>query len=69
MTAARGIAAVDDDPSEFLARVQLHPLLRELAAQFDCRIDRMPTGGAKVDVWAIGKECQLNAASTGGTCF
>ena len=43
MDRARGMAAVDDDPSEFLAMVHLHPLVAELASRFDCRIDRTPT--------------------------
>lgn len=43
MEAARGMAAVDDDPSEFLAMAPLHPLVAKLAMQFDCRIERMPT--------------------------
>jgi 3-methyladenine DNA glycosylase/8-oxoguanine DNA glycosylase len=43
MERARGISAVDDDPSEFLAMAHLHPLVAELAARFDCRIDRTPT--------------------------
>lgn len=43
MDAARGIAAVDDDPSEFLAMAHQHPLVAMLAARFDSRIDRTPT--------------------------
>lgn len=43
MAAARGMAAVDDDPAEFLAIAHLHPLVADLAAKFDCRIERMPT--------------------------
>jgi 3-methyladenine DNA glycosylase/8-oxoguanine DNA glycosylase len=43
MGAARGIAAIDDDPREFLALADRHPLVRELAQKFDCRISRMPT--------------------------
>lgn len=43
MAAARGIAAVDDDPREFLAMAHLHPLVRDLAARFDARIQRIPT--------------------------
>ena len=43
MTAARGMAAVDDDPREFLAIADRHPLVGALAAKLDCRIERMPT--------------------------
>lgn len=43
MEAARGIAAVDDDPSELLAMAHQHPLVAVLAARFDCRIRRTPT--------------------------
>ena len=43
MDRARGMAAVDDDPSEFLAMAHLHPLVLQLAARFDCRIDQTPT--------------------------
>jgi len=43
MTAARGMVAIDDDPSEFLAMAHQHPLVAQLAARFDCRITRMPT--------------------------
>jgi 3-methyladenine DNA glycosylase/8-oxoguanine DNA glycosylase len=43
MDRARGMAAVDDDPSELLAMAHLHPLVAELAKRFDCRIDRTPT--------------------------
>ena len=43
MAAARGLAAVDDDPSDFLAQVRAHPLASHLAGRFDCRIDRMAT--------------------------
>ena len=43
MERARGISAVDDDPTEFLGMAHLHPLVAELASRFDCRIDRTPT--------------------------
>jgi len=43
MDRARGMAAVDDDPTEFLAMAHLHPLVAQLATRFDCRIDRTPT--------------------------
>ncbi len=43
MNAARGIAAVDDDPTDFLAIVHRHPLVAMLASRLDCRIDRTPT--------------------------
>jgi 3-methyladenine DNA glycosylase/8-oxoguanine DNA glycosylase len=43
MDRARGMAAVDDDPSEFLAMAHLHPLVLELSERFDCRIGRTPT--------------------------
>jgi 3-methyladenine DNA glycosylase/8-oxoguanine DNA glycosylase len=43
MAAARDIAAVDDDPSEFLAMAGQHPLVEQLAQRFDCRIARSPT--------------------------
>lgn len=40
---ARGIAGVDDDPSELLAMVRRHPVLGELARGADPRMFRMPT--------------------------
>lgn len=43
METARGIGAVDDDPSEFLAMAGRHPLVAELAERYDCRIDRTAT--------------------------
>jgi 3-methyladenine DNA glycosylase/8-oxoguanine DNA glycosylase len=43
MERARGMSAVDDDPSEFLAMAHLHPLVAQLSTRFDCRIDRTPT--------------------------
>lgn len=43
MGAARDMAAVDDDPSEFLGMASQHPLLAELARRFDARIGRSPT--------------------------
>jgi 3-methyladenine DNA glycosylase/8-oxoguanine DNA glycosylase len=43
MAAARGLAAVDDDPSELLAMVRDHALLGELARRFDARLTRTPT--------------------------
>jgi 3-methyladenine DNA glycosylase/8-oxoguanine DNA glycosylase len=43
MEIARGVSAVDDDPSEFLAIAHRHPLVAELAQRGDCRIDRTAT--------------------------
>jgi 3-methyladenine DNA glycosylase/8-oxoguanine DNA glycosylase len=43
MAAARGMVAIDDDPTEFLAMAHQHPLVAQLATRFDCRIARMPT--------------------------
>ena len=43
MGAARGMAAVDDDPRDFLAQVREHLLLGELASKFDARLHRVPT--------------------------
>jgi 3-methyladenine DNA glycosylase/8-oxoguanine DNA glycosylase len=43
MEAARGLAAVDDDPSELLAMVRDHPLLGELGRRLDARLTRNPT--------------------------
>ena len=43
MGAARGIAAIDDDPRPFLAITKLHPLVDALARRFDCHLDRVPT--------------------------
>lgn len=43
MAAARDWAAVDDDPTEFLAMASQHPLVEELARRFDARIGRSPT--------------------------
>jgi 3-methyladenine DNA glycosylase/8-oxoguanine DNA glycosylase len=43
MNAARALIAIDDDPREFLAIAHEHPLVRELAATFDCRLPRAPT--------------------------
>jgi 3-methyladenine DNA glycosylase/8-oxoguanine DNA glycosylase len=43
MAAARAMAAVDDDPSEFLAMADRHPLIADLASRFDCRLERTPT--------------------------
>ncbi|MBX3185544.1 MAG: DNA-3-methyladenine glycosylase 2 family protein [Labilithrix sp.] len=43
MEAARGLAAVDDDPTEFLALARRSPLVAKLAAASDCRLDRTPT--------------------------
>ena len=43
MIAARGLAAVDDDPTEFLGMVRGHPLLGELAKRVDVRIPKTPT--------------------------
>lgn len=40
---ARGIAGVDDDPTEFLAMVKGHPVLEELARRGDPRMSRSPT--------------------------
>jgi 3-methyladenine DNA glycosylase/8-oxoguanine DNA glycosylase len=41
--AARGLAAIDDDPRDFLARVAEHPLLGPLAGRVDARLIRRPT--------------------------
>jgi 3-methyladenine DNA glycosylase/8-oxoguanine DNA glycosylase len=41
--AARGMAAVDDDPSELLAMVRDHPVLGKAARRSDPRIPRTPT--------------------------
>lgn len=41
--AARGIAALDDDPTEFLAMVRDSPLLASLARRRDCRLARTVT--------------------------
>lgn len=41
--AARGLAGVDDDPSELLAMVRGHPVLDELARAADPRLCRAPT--------------------------
>ncbi len=41
--AARGIAGVDDDASEFLAMVREHALLGPLAKRSDVRLTRTPT--------------------------
>jgi 3-methyladenine DNA glycosylase/8-oxoguanine DNA glycosylase len=43
MEAARGIAAVDDDPTEFFDLARRHPRVAELAEGSDCRLDRTPT--------------------------
>jgi 3-methyladenine DNA glycosylase/8-oxoguanine DNA glycosylase len=43
MVAARGMAAVDDDPSAFVALVRGHPVLAELARRHDARLPRTPT--------------------------
>jgi 3-methyladenine DNA glycosylase/8-oxoguanine DNA glycosylase len=40
---ARGIAGVDDDPTEFLAMVRGHPVLEDLARAGDPRLGRAPT--------------------------
>jgi 3-methyladenine DNA glycosylase/8-oxoguanine DNA glycosylase len=41
--AARGIAGVDDDPSDFLAKVRGHAVLGPLAMRCDVRLTRTPT--------------------------
>ncbi len=41
--AARGVAAVDDDPTEFLTMARLHPIVAELARRYDARLSRTPT--------------------------
>jgi 3-methyladenine DNA glycosylase/8-oxoguanine DNA glycosylase len=41
--AGRGLAAIDDDPTDFLARVRRHPLLGPLAGRSDPRLARSPT--------------------------
>lgn len=43
MGAARGLAAVDDDPTEFLALARRHALVAELAGRYDARLPRTPT--------------------------
>ena len=43
MHVARGMAALDDDPSEFLAIADRHPLVAQLVTQFDCRLPRSTT--------------------------
>ena len=43
IAAARSIAAVDDDPTEFLAMVRDHAVLGPLARRFDPRISATPT--------------------------
>jgi 3-methyladenine DNA glycosylase/8-oxoguanine DNA glycosylase len=43
METARGIAGVDDDPTEFLAMVRGHPVLEDLARAADPRLYRAPT--------------------------
>ena len=43
METARGIAGIDDDPSEFLAMVRGHPVLEDLARGADPRLCRAPT--------------------------
>jgi 3-methyladenine DNA glycosylase/8-oxoguanine DNA glycosylase len=40
---ARGIAGIDDDPTEFLAMVRGHPVLEDLARAADPRLCRSPT--------------------------
>lgn len=39
----RGIAALDDDPTEFYAMARGHPVLAPLARRFDVRVARVPT--------------------------
>ena len=43
MASARAMVAVDDDPTEFLAVAECHPLVAALAKRFDCRLVRTPT--------------------------
>lgn len=43
IAAARGISAVDDDPTEFFSMVRGHPLLGRLAGQVDPRLASTPT--------------------------
>jgi 3-methyladenine DNA glycosylase/8-oxoguanine DNA glycosylase len=43
MASARAMVAVDDDPTEFLALADRHPLVAALAKRFDCRLVRTPT--------------------------
>jgi|GEM_PF-1529300 len=43
MASARAMVAVDDDPTEFLAIADRHPLIATLAKRFDCRLVRTPT--------------------------
>jgi 3-methyladenine DNA glycosylase/8-oxoguanine DNA glycosylase len=40
---ARGLAAVDDDPTEFLAMVRGHPVLGPLSRRADPRLPKSPT--------------------------
>ena len=40
---ARAMAAIDDDPSDFLARIEGHPLLGDLGRRHDVRMKRTPT--------------------------
>lgn len=41
--AARGLAALDDDPSEFVALALRDPCLKSLVRRFDTRLPRTPT--------------------------
>ncbi|MBS2014345.1 MAG: DNA-3-methyladenine glycosylase 2 family protein [Deltaproteobacteria bacterium] len=43
LAAARGIAALDDDPTEFFDLARQHPRIERLARRFDCRIPRTVT--------------------------
>lgn len=43
LDAARGLAALDDDPTEFFAIARQHPLVERLARRYDCRLPRSVT--------------------------
>jgi len=43
LSAARGIAALDDDPTEFFAMARRHPVLAPLLRRYDCRVPRRVT--------------------------
>jgi len=43
IVAARDLAAVDDDPTEFLASIKRHPVLGPLAREADPRLSKTPT--------------------------
>ncbi len=43
LDAARGMAALDDDPTEFFEVARQHPLVERLARRFDCRLPKTTT--------------------------